>query len=172
MRARAGNIGTERATFPKLVAELDYPMFVVTARARGERSGCLVGFATQTSIHPPRFLVCISTKNHTYPVASAAKVLAVHLPSRSPRERELAELFGSETGDRADKFAGVTWHEGPDGVPLIDELPNRFTGRVLERLDLGDHTGFLLEPVEAEKGEELDGLGFQDVKGIEPGHGP
>jgi flavin reductase (DIM6/NTAB) family NADH-FMN oxidoreductase RutF len=157
--------------FPKLMAELDYPMFVVTASADGERSGCLVGFTTQTSIHPARFLACISEKNHTYPVAYSASVLAVHLLSRAPRERELAELFGSETGDRVDKFAGLAWQPGVDGVPLLDDLPNRFVGRVLERFVLGDHTGFLLEPLEAEKGEELDGgLGFQDMKDLEPGH--
>lgn len=30
-----------------LVAELDYPLFIVTVPAGGERSGCLIGFATQ-----------------------------------------------------------------------------------------------------------------------------
>ena len=161
-----------RKMFPKLVAELDYPMFVVTASAGGERAGCLVGFATQTSIHPARFLICISNKNHTHPVACSAPVLGVHLLSRTPRERELAELFGSETGDEVDKLSGASWHPGPSGVPLLDDLPNRFVGRIVERLDLGDHTGFLLEPVEVEKGEDLDGLSFQDVKDVEPGHGP
>jgi flavin reductase (DIM6/NTAB) family NADH-FMN oxidoreductase RutF len=157
--------------FPKLMAELDYPMFVVTASEDGERSGCLVGFTTQTSIHPARFLVCISEKNHTYPVAMRSSVLAVHLLSRASRERELAALFGSETGDEVDKFASLSWQPGVGGVPLLDDLPNHFVGRVLERVALGDHTGFLLEPLEAEKGEELDGgLGFQDVKDLEPGH--
>jgi len=157
--------------FPKLMAELDYPMFVVTACADGERSGCLVGFSTQTSIHPARFLVCISEKNHTYGVALRSSVLAVHLLSRAERERELASLFGEETGDQVDKFASLAWHPGLEGVPLLDDLPNRFVGRVLERVVLGDHTGFLVEPLEAEKGEELDGgLGFQDVKDMEPGH--
>ena len=41
--------------FEKLVDLLDYPMFVVTAHAEGVAAGCLVGFASQTSIHPPRF---------------------------------------------------------------------------------------------------------------------
>ena len=157
-------------SFAKLVAELDYPMYVVTAIADDERSGCLVGFGTQTSIHPPRFLACISQKNHTYGVALRAGVLAVHLLSDTPAEQELAELFGSETGDTADKFAQVDWHPGPGGVPFIDGIPNHFAGRILERFDLGDHDGFLLEPIEVEKGEELHELGFQEAKDIRPGH--
>jgi flavin reductase (DIM6/NTAB) family NADH-FMN oxidoreductase RutF len=161
---------TVRRVFAKLVAQLEYPMYVVTATARGERAGCLVGFGTQTSIHPARFLACISRKNHTLPVATQADLLAVHFLSDEPRERELAELFGSETGDRVDKFERVAWHEGPGGVPLLDDVPNRFVGRVLTQLDLGDHVGFLLDPLEAEKAEGFEELGFQEAKGIEPGH--
>ena len=58
--------------FEKLVDLLDYPMFVVTAHADGVEAGCLVGFASQTSIHPPRFLVGLSTKNQTFRVAADA----------------------------------------------------------------------------------------------------
>ena len=56
--------GTE--AFEKLVALLNYPMFVVTTGVGGTAAGCLVGFASQVSIHPPRFLVGLSTKNHTF----------------------------------------------------------------------------------------------------------
>lgn len=41
--------------FDKMVEVIDYPVFVITTVAEGRRSGCLVGgFATQTSIDPPR----------------------------------------------------------------------------------------------------------------------
>ena len=53
-------------TFQRLVAQLDYPMFIATVPAGGDRAGCLIGFATQCSIHPPRFLAGISDKNRTY----------------------------------------------------------------------------------------------------------
>ena len=45
------------AQFDAFVGGLDYPVFVVTAAHGEERSGCLVGFATQASIDPPRMLV-------------------------------------------------------------------------------------------------------------------
>jgi flavin reductase (DIM6/NTAB) family NADH-FMN oxidoreductase RutF len=156
--------------FTELVARLVYPMYVVTAAANGERSGCLVGFATQTSIHPARFLVCISRKNHTLHVAEAAPVLAAHVLSDDPGERQIAELFGGETGDATDKFESCAWHAGPCGVPLLDDIPNFFVGRVVERLDVGDHVGFLLDPIDAAHGDAFDEFSFQDAKGIEPGH--
>ena len=106
-------------------------MFIVTARAGDEPLGCMIGFATQTSIDPPRFAVCLSHNNRTYRRGRDAELLGVHcVPEHAT---ELAELFGGETGDEVDKFARAAWHEGPEGVPLLDECPNRFVGRVLWR---------------------------------------
>ena len=114
-------------TFTSLVSELDYPMFIVTTVSdEGERSGCLIGFATQISIKPPRFLTGLSHKNHTYRVLRDAEHVGVHFVPEDGND--LAELFGGETGDEVDKFSRCRWHEGPGGVPMLDELPNRFVG--------------------------------------------
>jgi flavin reductase (DIM6/NTAB) family NADH-FMN oxidoreductase RutF len=155
-------------TFQRLVAQLDYPMFIATVAAGGERSGCLIGFATQSSIDPPRFLAGISDKNRTFRVAKGADTMAIHLVPEDAGE--LAELFGGETGDEVDKFARTGWHEGPGGVPLLDGCPNRFVGRIVERIDFGDHVGMVLEPFFAEADEDSAQLGFHRAKRIEPGH--
>lgn len=155
-------------TFHSLVGELDYAMFIVTACAEGERSGCLVGFATQASIDPARFVVGLSHENRTYRVALGAELLGVHFVPEDAGE--LAELFGGETGDEIDKFERTGWRPGPAGTPLLDDCPNRFAGRVLHRTDAGDHDLFLLEPVFAERGTEADEFKFHRAKRIDPGH--
>jgi flavin reductase (DIM6/NTAB) family NADH-FMN oxidoreductase RutF len=150
------------------VGGLEYPMFIVTARAGDEPLGCLIGFATQTSIDPPRFAVCLSHNNRTFRRGRDADHLGVHcVPEHAT---ELAELFGGETGDEVDKFARAAWREGPEGVPLLDDCPNRFVGRILERLDFGDHVGMVLEPFVAEEDERSGQLGFHRAKRIDPGH--
>ena len=157
--------------FQRLVGGLDYPLFVVTAAAGEERDGCLVGFTTQASIHPPRFLVCISDKNRTHRIAERAEYLVVH---EVPRERrDLAELFGGETADEEDKLAQVDWEPGPGGAPVLAELDDWFAGRIAERVDWsGDHVCFVLEPVAARVGDDGPELSFQEAKDIEPGHEP
>jgi flavin reductase (DIM6/NTAB) family NADH-FMN oxidoreductase RutF len=157
-------------TVHELVAQLDYPMFIVTVAAGGELAGCLVGFATQCSVDPPTFLVCISEKNRTFRVARRAKSAVVHLvPSDATG---LAELFGSQTGDDVDKFERCEWEPGPGGAPVVKRLDHWFAGRILERVDLGDHVGFLLEPIAGEARGAQQQFSFHRAKRIEPGHEP
>ena len=142
-------------------------MYIVTAAHESERAGCLIGFATQCSIDPIRFLVCLSDKNRTHRVAQDTDALGVHLvPAHAG---ELAELFGSETGDEVDKFARCAWHAGPEGVPVLDDCPNWFAGRVLERVDAGDHQALLVEPFESGEGD-VSQFDFHRAKRFEPGH--
>lgn len=154
----------------RLAAELDYSMIVVTTATRaGEREGCLVGFHTQCSIHPLRWAVFLSVENRTYHAALDAEVLAVQFLAAD--DHDLAELFGSTTGDEIDKFARCEWTAGPQAVPLLTRCPNRFVGRVLDVFDDGgDHVCFVLEPITVEHAEPFTPLTFQSTRDIEPGH--
>lgn len=156
-------------SFDRLVAMLDYTMFVVTTQADGHASGCLVGFATQTSLRPPRFLVGISRRNHTFAVARESEHLAVHVLRR--RDLELARLFGGQTGDEINKFDYCSWRSGPAGMPILDDAVAWFVGKTLSRIDVGDHMAYLLEPIAGQAAEVFDDLvRFSDVNDIEPGH--
>ena len=150
------------------VGEIDYPMYIVTTAAGGERAGCLVGFSTQCSIDPVRFLVCLSDKNRTYRVAQDAAVAAMHLVPSSAEG--LVALFGSETGDEIDKFERCSWHEGPEGVPILDDCPNWFAGRILDRLTVGDHEALLLHPIAGGANDDPSQFDFHRAKRFAPGH--
>lgn len=163
--------GQGSAAFESLVSLLDYPMFVVTTTAHREYAGCLVGFSSQTSIHPPRFLVGLSRRNHTLKVAENATHLAVHVLPR--KQLPVARLFGGETGDDTDKFAQCAWHAGPEGLPILDAAESWFVGRITRRFDVGDHVGHLLEPVAGSAPDQLGELiTFSDVRDVDPGHDP
>lgn len=149
---------------------LDTEMLIVTAAAPdGRRSGCLVGFWTQCSIHPPLVLVCLSKANHTFGVATEAPVLAVHWLGED--DRALARLFGGETDDDVDKFDHCSWRPGLGDVPVLDGVKAWVAGPVISRFDVGDHVAFVIAP---EAGDVPDPsvrhLGFQAVKDLKPGH--
>jgi flavin reductase (DIM6/NTAB) family NADH-FMN oxidoreductase RutF len=154
--------------FNEIVGELDYPMLIVTAAADDRIAGCLVGFASQVSIDPPRFTVFLSDKNRTYEVASEAEELAVHFLAED--DDDLAKLFGGETGHDIDKFERVEWEPAAGGTPLLERCENRFVGRILDRRRVGDHVAFLLEPTEATHGEDFNLFPFHRAKRIDAGH--
>ena len=157
--------------FDTIAARLDYPMFVATTVGRdGERAGCLVGFATQCSIDPPRFLVCVSDKNRTHRVLLGADAVALHVVPADADD--IAELFGGETADETDKFERCEWRAGPGGLPILERCPSWFAGRVVDRIELGDHVGHVLEPFAGEAGEVGPAFPFSRAKRIEPGHEP
>lgn len=149
---------------------LDYPMYVVTAAADDERAGCLVGFASQCSIDPPLFMVWLSKANRTYRVAHRASHLAVH--ALRGDQTEAAELFGGQTGDDTDKFAQIAWTAKRGEAPVLTDACAWFVGRIAERVDTGDHVGFLLTPVDVGPHAPVRPrlLRFGDVADLSPGH--
>lgn len=163
----------DHRAFDTMMDTVESTVYLVTTLADGERSGCLVGFATQISIEPVRFLVGISTANHTHRVAARAEYLAVHVVSRE--HMALVRLFAGETGDEIDKFTRCEWIDGPHGLPILADAGIWFAGRIVARRDVGgDHTCYVLEPV---AGQVRDGRGRRgqwvaaaDVDDVQPGH--
>ena len=85
----------------RALAGVDPPMFAVTTSLNGVRAGCLVGFVTQCSVNPVRYLVCLANANHTARVAAGADLLAVH--ALGVEHHGLAALFATTTE------VSVTW---------------------------------------------------------------
>lgn len=156
------------AAFRRMSLAWDPPMFIITTAAAGRRAGCLVGFATQVSIDPPRMLVGISRENATHAVASDAAALAVHCPPAGALA--LAELFGSESGDDIDKFARCRWRRGPRGLPILADCPTWLVADIVDRIPMGDHTGMLCQVVDARDDGDGRQLRFQQVRHLSPGH--
>ncbi|MEV7796042.1 flavin reductase family protein [Streptomyces sp. NPDC087512] len=158
------------AVMDVFLGRLDPEMCVVTAAAGGERAGCLVGFSSQCSMDPVRFVVWLSEVNRTFRVAGAAEYLAVHLLARD--QCAAAEVFGGETGDEVDKFARVRWRHGYGGTVLLEDAEAWFVGRVVARVPGGDHVGHVLDPVEWGGHDKPGGplLRLADAVTIEAGH--
>lgn len=157
--------------FHQEMATLDGPMIVVTASAGGQRGGCLVGFHTQVSIEPARYLVCLSIKNHTYEIARRADHLAVHFLGHE--QIDMAVRFGGQCGHEVDKFAGLDVSMRAGATPVLSDCAHWFLGRILATLPINDHVAFALEPVESGGIPERQTLlGFQAVKDVDPGHDP
>ena len=157
---------SDRDAFDRIVTNLEYPMFVVSAASGGDVDACLVGFTSQCSIDPPRFAVFLSKANHTFDLAVHADALVVHRLRAD--QHEVAEHFGGTSAyDDPAKLHGCEWTPGPRGAPIVAGC-DWFAGRVLQQFDAGDHVLFLLEPIGGEA-RETEQLGAQEAFDIEAG---
>lgn len=155
--------------FEDLMAAADPPLVIVTTSAEGRPAGCLVGFHMQSSIEPQHYCVWLSKANHTYRVALRSTHLAVHFLTAD--DVDLAEHFGTTTGEDTDKFAGLRFEEGLGGVPLLADLPHRLIGARSAMLDLrGDHACVELAVEEAWSDGRFEPLRLRAVRHLSPGH--
>jgi flavin reductase (DIM6/NTAB) family NADH-FMN oxidoreductase RutF len=84
---------------------------------------------------------------------------------------DVIDLFGGETGDEMDKFDQCAWTAGVAGVPILEGAEAWFAGTIIERFDLGDHVGHLLDPVAGgTTSTSHDAATLHDADDIDPGH--
>lgn len=157
------------AAFDDLAGFVDPAMVIVTANDGDADAGCLVGFHSQTSISPRRWGVWISRANQTHDVVMRAGRVGIHFLSAD--DRELAEVFGGETGEEVDKFASDDVVRRL-GVPMLAACRAWMVGDVVGRHADGDHTCVVVAPTSAGERVPDRPLRLADVDDIEPGHRP
>ncbi len=117
---------------------------VVIVTAPGDRP---VGFTstsfTAVSLRPPIVSFCLYRGSSSWPAVSVAGHVGVHVLTDA--QEDLARTFAARGVDR---FAHPTrWHTGPHGVPVLDRVLAMLVCRVTDRVEAGDHTIVLGEPV-------------------------
>jgi flavin reductase (DIM6/NTAB) family NADH-FMN oxidoreductase RutF len=156
--------------FNALMAALDSPLIVVTTADERERAGCLVEFHVQSSMEPQRYCVWLSKANYTYRVALQSSYLVIHFLTAD--DLPLAELFGTQTGDTVDKFAGLPVDSGPGGAPVLRQCPNWLAVRRIALLDEGgDHVCLPTEPVAVHTLRPFRPLRLSQAGHLKAGHG-
>jgi flavin reductase (DIM6/NTAB) family NADH-FMN oxidoreductase RutF len=167
----SGGSGTAMSDegFGAIMSALDTPLVVVTAAQAQEKAGCLVGFHCQSSIEPSRYCVWLSKANHTYRVALGSTHLAIHFLTSA--DLWLAERFGTLTGDRTDKFAGLPVRPGPGQAPVLEQCSHWLAARRGTLLDEGgDHVCLITEPVAVHADGPFEPLRLSQAAHLEPGH--
>lgn len=97
------------------------------------------------SLDPPLVLWSLSKKSLSHPVFCNSGHFAIHILASD--QAALANQFARQ---HTDKWAGVTWHKGVLGSPLIDDHTAVFECRTRHQYDGGDHVILVGEVVEYE----------------------
>lgn len=158
-----------REAFNSMMASTDPALIVVTTTAEGERSGCVVGFHAQSSLHPGHYCIWLSKANHTYRVGLRAAHFAVHFLTSA--DLWLAERFGTVSGEDTDKFAGLDVEVDEYDVPLLRACPHRMSVTRLALLDDGgDHVCLPMKVRSAQSVGPFEPLRLSQARHLDPGH--
>ncbi len=107
---------------------------VTTRQADGTPRGFTANSFTSVSLDPPLLLICIAKTAHSCDAFSEAGHFAINVLSED--QKAVSGLFASRSPD---KFAEADWHEGHEGVPLLDGSLCTFACARHKLVDAGDH---------------------------------
>jgi flavin reductase (DIM6/NTAB) family NADH-FMN oxidoreductase RutF len=114
---------------------------VITARGEHGPVGFTATSLTSVSAEPPMLSFGIGTGSSCWPTLSRADHVGVHLLGE--HQRELAATFARSGADRFG--APTAWHEGPERVPVLDDVSAWLVCRIVTRVPAGDHRIVLAE---------------------------
>ncbi|MFJ9737111.1 flavin reductase family protein [Streptomyces sp. NPDC101166] len=116
---------------------------VITASGESGPVGFTATSLTSVSAEPPMLSFGVGTGASSWPVLSRAGHVGVHILGE--HQRELAATFARSGADRFG--APTAWREGPEGVPVLDDVLAWLVCRIVARVPAGDHRIVLAEVV-------------------------
>lgn len=135
----------DAARFKLAMAQFASGVTVVTTELEGELFGMTVASFASLSLEPPLVLVCAGRNMQTHNAIAEAKRFGVSILGLD--QKDLSGQFASKADD---KFAGVSYHLGRLGVPLLDGAICTIECTLFDQLDGGDHSIFIGRVEEAE----------------------
>ncbi|MDI3404691.1 flavin reductase family protein [Streptomyces cavernicola] len=108
---------------------------VITAGGPAGPVGFTATSLSSAAAEPPLVSFGIGTGSSSWPVIAETEYVGVHILGE--HQQDLAATFARSGADR---FGPATrWHEGPEGVPVLDDVLAWLVCRVVARVPAGDH---------------------------------
>lgn len=120
-----------------LFRRLSLGVYVVGAAQGERRDAFTAAWVMQVSFDPLLLALSVNPHNASYPLLHASGTFTASVLKRG--QLELARRFGTRSGREQDKLAGVRWHPGRGGAPILDEALAYFDCEVTQAFPTGDH---------------------------------
>ncbi|MER8058256.1 MULTISPECIES: flavin reductase family protein [unclassified Streptomyces] len=116
---------------------------VITARGAAGPAGFTATSLTSVSAEPPMISFGVGTGASSWPAIAEADHIGVHILGE--HQGALAATFARSGADRFG--APTAWRDGPEGVPVLDDVLAWLVCRIVARVPAGDHRIVLAEVV-------------------------
>ena len=135
-----------------LLRHLTPPVVAVTSAADGRTNGMISNSAQRASLVPthPRISLYVSKTNYTHDLVLRSGIAGIHLLRTD--QWALIWHLGLQSGRDVDKLSMLATRTLTTGVPLLTDVHVAYDCRVINTMDAGGSTFFLLEVVDALNG--------------------
>ena len=151
----------------KALYKLGYGLYVVCSRKGKKLNGQIANTVFQITSEPPTIAVSINKDNLTHEFIKESKVLTVSVISQDTPLSFIGH-FGFKSGRDIDKLEGISYKIGETQAPVVIENALAYLeAKVIQEVDVGTHTIFIGELVEAEvlkEGEPMTYAYYHQVK--------
>jgi flavin reductase (DIM6/NTAB) family NADH-FMN oxidoreductase RutF len=120
-----------------LFHRLTFGVYVIGVADGERRDAFTAAWVMQASFDPLLLALSINPGNASHPILHAGRSFTVNVLRRG--QLALARRFGTRSGRDEDKLAGLAWHPGRRGAPILDEALAYFECELQSSLDAGDH---------------------------------
>jgi flavin reductase (DIM6/NTAB) family NADH-FMN oxidoreductase RutF/rubredoxin len=157
----------------KALYKLGYGVYVVTSKKDSRLNGQIANTVFQVTSEPPTVAVSINKNNLTHEFIKESRVFAASVLCQ---ETPLSFIgrFGFKSGRDTDKFEGINYRIGETGAPVVlDNAVSYIEARVTKEMDVGTHTIFVGEVVNADMvAEDKVGMTYEYYHQIKGGKTP
>ena len=130
--------------------KLSYGLYIVCSIKGDKMNGQIANTAFQVTSDPPTVGVSINRSNLTHEYIEESGVFTVSV-LRQDTPLNFIGNFGFKSGRDVDKLKGVSYKIGQTKAPVIlDNTTAYIEAKVINKLDIGTHTLFVGEIVDAE----------------------
>jgi flavin reductase (DIM6/NTAB) family NADH-FMN oxidoreductase RutF len=125
-----------------------------------------LNWATQVSSNPKLLAISVEKGALTHELISEGRVFSLCVIDREDRAVVRKFTKPVEVDAAASTMNGFAYHDGSTGAPVLDMAVAFVECRLHQEVDLGDHTLFIGEVVDAgfQKGEETPVLRMEDTR--------
>ena len=133
----------------KAIYNLSYGVFMVSTKAGEVANGCITNTCIQVAGNPVRIAISVLNSNYTCDLIKESGIFAVSILDNDCTF-ETIKHFGFQSGRDVDKFGNITPPTDCNDVPYLGwQSCAVISGKVVEQHDLGTHTLFIAEVVDA-----------------------
>jgi flavin reductase (DIM6/NTAB) family NADH-FMN oxidoreductase RutF len=128
---------------------IPYGLYVMASETKeGRAAAATVSWVTQTSFEPPLIAVGVRVDSGIHEVTKKSRTFSLNIIHKEQADIAYSFFKASEKSDS--KINGESYHSGITGSPILDSTPASIECKLFEVFDIGDHSIFVGEVINAE----------------------